>query len=221
MPAEGEDRMIARDLELVRRTGGPLHVAHVSTAGGVELVRRAKAEGLPVTCEAAPHHFLLTDEEVARQGTAAKMSPPLRTAADVRAVMAGVVDGTVDAIATDHAPHAEAEKARPLDQAPFGIVGLETAVGLTLTYLVQPGHLSLEAAIARWSWAPARIFRLPGGHLGHGAPGDVTVLDLEQEWTVDPSRFHSLSRNTPFAGYRLRGRAAATVVGGRVVYAEA
>ena len=220
MPAAGEDEMIARDIELVRQTGGPLHVAHVSTAGGVDLVRRARAEGLPVTCEAMPHNFILTDAEVAHQGTAAKMSPPLRTAADVEAIRAGLKDGSIDVIATDHAPHTEEEKALPFEEAPCGIIGLETGIGLTLTYLVEPGIVELSTAVEKWTQAPARIFRLPGGRLRPGDPGDVTLIDLGKEWIVDPTQFRTKGRNTPFNGYRLKGKAVATVVGGEVVYSE-
>ncbi|MBI2505401.1 MAG: dihydroorotase, partial [Candidatus Latescibacteria bacterium] len=220
MPAAGEEALIARDLELVRQTGGPLHIAHISTAGTVELVRQAKAEGLPVTCEVLTHHFALTDEEVARQGTQAKMSPPLRSGADVQAMLRGLAEGVIDTIATDHAPHSAEEKKRPLEQAPFGIVGLETAVGLTLTHLVHTGVLDLFQAIEKWTWAPSRILRLPGGHLSPGGLGDVTIIDPNKEWTVDASQFRSKSRNTPFNGYKLKGKAVATVVGGKVVYSE-
>jgi len=220
MPAAGEEEMIARDIQLVRQTGGPLHIAHVSTGGAVDLARQAKAEGLPVTCEVLPHHFVLTDAEVAGQGAAAKMSPPLRSARDVEALRAGLEDGAIDVIASDHAPHAEAEKQLPLVQAPFGIVGLETAIGLTLTYLVEPGVLDLPAAVEKWTWAPARALRLPGGRLSPGDPGDITIIDAEKEWTVDPAAFRSKSRNTPFAGYRLKGKAVATIVGGVVVFCE-
>ncbi len=220
MPAAGEEQMIARDIELVRRSGGPLHIAHISTEGAIELVRLARAEGLPVTCEVLPHHFLLTDEEVEQQGTLAKMSPPLRAARDVQAALRGLADGTIDTIATDHAPHTEEEKRLPLEKAPFGIVGLETAVGLTLMHLVATGVLELSQAVEKWTWAPARILRLPGGHLCPGAPGDVTILDLEKEWVVDARQFRSKSRNTPFAGWRLRGKAVATIVGGKIVYSE-
>lgn len=219
MPAAGEEDMVARDIELVRQTGGPLHIAHISTAGTAQLVRRAKADGLPVTCEVLPHHFALTDREVKRQGTAAKMSPPLREAADVEAMRAGLADGTIEVIATDHAPHTAAEKAQPLTRAPMGIVGLETAIGLTLTYLVDR-VLPLPEAIACWTCHPARILRLPGGALTPGMPGDLTLLDLTREWEVVPERFRSKSRNTPFAGYRLKGKAVATIVGGQIVYSE-
>ncbi len=217
---EAEEGMIARDLELVRLTGGHLHVAHVSTAQGVALIRRAREAGLPVTCEATPHHLTLTQEALTRHGSNAKMNPPLRTSRDVEALCQGLRDGSIDVIATDHAPHTEAEKALPLDQAPCGIVGLETAVGLTLTHLVHAGALDLKTAVDRWSRQPARIFGLPGGRLNPGSPGDVTVLDLEREWTVDPERFRSKGRNTPFGGWPLRGKAVATIVGGCIVFQD-
>lgn len=219
MPAAGEEEMVARDIELVRQTGGPLHIAHISTAGTAQLVRRAKADGLPVTCEVLPHHFVLTDREVERQGTAAKMSPPLREAADVEAMLTGLADGTIEVIATDHAPHTAEEKIQSLTQAPMGIVGLETAVGLTLTYLVDR-VLPLHEAIACWTCHPARILRLPGGVLTPGMLGDLTLLDLTREWEVVPEHFRSKSRNTPFAGYHLKGKAVATIVGGQIVYSE-
>ena len=220
MPAAAEEGMISRDVRLVRDTGGPLHVAHISTAGSVELVREAKSEGLPVTCEVLPHHFVLTDEEVARQGTAAKMSPPLRTRADVQAMVKGLADGTIDLISTDHAPHAAAEKQLPLEQAPFGIVGLETAVGLTLTYLVKEGALDLVSAIDKWTWSAARALRLPGGKLDPGDLGDLTILDPDESWQVDATSFRSKSRNTPFDRLRLAGRAVASVVGGELVFSR-
>lgn len=218
MPSAGEEEMIARDIRLVERCGGHLHVAHISTSGSVSLVRAARRKGLAVTCEVLPHHFILTDEAVAEQGPAAKMSPPLRAKTDVEAMLAGLADGTIDTIATDHAPHTAAEKRLPLTAAPFGIVGLETAVGLTFTYLVEAGILGPAQAVAKWTAEPARILRLPGGRLDIGAPGDVTIIDPAGRWTVRPDRFRSKSRNTPFAGFRLTGKAVATIVGGRVVY---
>ena len=218
MPSAAEEEMVRRDIDLVRQTRGLLHIAHISTAGTVELVRAAKAEGLPVTCEALPHHFVLTDEEVARQGPLAKMAPPLRSAADVAAVRAGLADGTIDTIATDHAPHTVEEKTCPLPDAAFGIVGLETAIGLSITALVETGLLEMPSLVERWSAAPARILGLPGGRLAEGDPGDVTVIDPRRRWTVDPGAFRSRSRNTPFAGVELVGCAVATVVGGRLVY---
>jgi dihydroorotase len=220
MPAAGEEEMIARDIELVRQTGGPLHIAHISTAAAVDLVRRAKKDNLPVSCEVLPHHFVLTDEAVERQGSAAKMSPPLRSATDVEAMRVALADGTIEVISTDHAPHSAVEKQLPLEQAPFGIVGLETAIGLTLTYLVEPGVIDLRAAIEKWTWLPARILRLPGGRLSPGDLGDLTLIDPEREWTVATARLRSKSKNTPFDGYRLKGKAVVTVVGGQVVYSE-
>jgi dihydroorotase len=220
MPAGGEEDMIARDVQLSARTGGPLHVAHLSTAGGLELVRQARAGGAPVTCEVMTHHLVLTDEAVATHGTQAKMSPPLRTAADTAALTVGLADGSIQAIATDHAPHAADEKALPMDRAPFGIVGLETAIGLSFTYLVHTGAVPLATVVAAWTWGPARAFGLPGGRLAVGDPGDVTLVDPQRDWTVRPEEFRSRSRNTPFAGYQLKGRAAATVVGGKLVYRD-
>ena len=220
MPAAGEEEMIARDIELVRETGGPLHIAHISTAGSVDLVRQAKRDGLPVTCEVLPHHFILTDAEVERQGTAAKMSPPLRGDRDVAAMRAGLADGTIDLIATDHAPHAAEEKQEPMESAPFGIVGLETAIGLTLTHLVETGVLDLPRAIEKWTAKPAEVLGLPGGKLSPGALGDLTIIDPGRVWTVDASSFASRSANTPFDRCQLRGRAVATVVGGTAVYSE-
>jgi len=216
MPNAGEDEMIARDMDLVRETGGRLHLPHISTAGAVALVAQAKADGLPVTCEVLPHHLILTDAEVVALGSAAKMSPPLRATSDVQALLAGLADGTVDTIASDHAPHTVGEKSRSLQEAPFGIVGLETAVGLSLTYLVAPGVLTLTQLIAAWSWKPAQVFGLAGGHLGVGAPGDATIIDPSLAWTVDSSSFSSRSSNTPFDGYELCGRSVATIVGGRI-----
>ena len=218
MPSAAEEEMVRRDIDLVRQTRGLLHIAHISTAGTVERVRAAKAEGLPVTCEALPHHFVLTDEEVARQGPLAKMAPPLRSAEDVAAIRAGLADGTIDTIGSDHAPHTAEEKSRPLSEAAFGIVGLETAIGLSITALVETGLLDMPSLVERWSAAPARILGLPGGRLAEGDPGDVTVIDPRRRWTVDPAASRSRSRNTPFAGVELVGCAAATVVGGRVVF---
>jgi dihydroorotase len=220
MPPAAEDDMIARDIELVRETGGALHIAHISTAGTLELVRAAKADKLPVTCEVLPHHFLLTHEEVERQGSAAKMAPPLRSNADVEAMKVGLADGTIDTIATDHAPHTSQEKAQPLKTAPFGIVGLETAIGLSMTALVHVGRLDLPMLVEKWTSAPARILGLAGGRLSPGDVADVTILDPERQWTVDPDQFLSKSKNTPFTGFELTGRAVATIVGGRLVYED-
>ena len=220
MPAAGEEEMIARDIDLVRQTGGLLHIAHISTAGAVELVRRAKEDGLPVTCEVLTHHFALTDEEVASRGTNAKMSPPLRGAVDVAAMIRGLADNTIDTIATDHAPHTATEKRLPFEEAPMGIVGLETAVGLTLTHLVHTGALTLTHAIDKWTRMPADILRLPGGRLSSGCLGDVTIIDPDLPWTVDAGSFRSKSQNTPFDGCQMKGKAVVTIVGGRIVYDE-
>lgn len=217
-PNASEDIHVLRDLVLAELTGGHIHLQHVSTRGAVEAIRRAKEAGVRVTAEATPHHLILTDEAVDGYRTDAKMNPPLRTAADVAAVREGLRDGTLDVIATDHAPHHYDEKEQAFDDAPFGIVGLETAVGLVLTHVLREGVLDLPTLVERMSCAPARAFHLPGGTLREGAPADVTVLDLEEEWVVDPSEFLSLSRNTPFAGWRLKGRARMTVVGGQVVF---
>lgn len=219
MPAAAEDLMTARDVRLAEATGGRLHVMHVSTAGSVEAVRAAKQRGVRVTCEVTPHHFTLTDECLRSLDPNYKMNPPLRSEADVRACLAGLADGTIDAIATDHAPHAQEKKGRGLAQAPFGVVGLETALGLVVTRLIEPGHLDWPAALAKMTVHPARILDIPKGTLAVGADADVTVIDPHWRWTVDPAAFHSKSTNTPFAGWELKGRAVAVIVGGRVKYA--
>ena len=217
IPAAAEEVMVARDLALAELTGAHLHLAHLSTAGSVRLVREAKCRGVRVTAEACPHHFTLTEEAVRGYNTQAKMNPPLRTWQDVEAVREGLRDGTIDVIATDHAPHAVQEKQLEFAMAPFGIVGLETALPLTLG-LVEEGVLSLEAAIAKLTVEPAKVFRLNKGTLAAGAEADVIVVDLNQGWKVDPERLRSHSRNTPFAGWKMKGRVVTTVVGGRVVY---
>ena len=217
VPAAAEDVMVARNLALAELTGGRLHLAHLSTAGSVRMVREAKARGVKITSEACPHHFLLTVEAVREFNTNAKMNPPLRSRKDVDAIKAGLKDGTIDAIATDHAPHADFEKQREFDYAPFGIVGLETAWGLALT-LVDEGTLSVEQVVALLTVQPARAFGLPKGTLAVGADADVTIVDPEAQWVVEPERFRSKGRNTPFAGWKLKGRVVTTIVSGRVVY---
>ncbi|MDZ4853534.1 MAG: dihydroorotase [Nitrospirota bacterium] len=217
IPPEAESRIVERDLILAKDTGCHVHIAHISTAQAVQAVRRAKAEGVRVTAEACPHHFLLTDEAVQEWGALAKMNPPLRRPDDVQAVRDGLCDGTIDAIATDHAPHAEYEKQWGMDRAPFGIVGLETALGLTLR-LVEEGVLSMESAIEKLTSAPARLFGLSKGTLAVGADADVVMIDHHREWTVDPKQFLSKGRNTPFAGWRLRGQVVRTFIGGTSVY---
>ena len=222
IPNEAEDVMIARDLMLAERTGGRLHVQHVSTRRGVELIREAKARGVRVTAEGTPHHFTLTDAAVEAYRTDAKMNPPLRSEADRDAVRHGVGDGTLDVIATDHAPHHYDEKEQAFEDAPNGIIGLETALGLAYTELVATGLLDLAELIDRMSCAPARAMGLDGekklGSLREGWAADLTLIDPLAEWTVDPATFLSLSRNTPFGGRRLRCRAVRTIVGGRTVW---
>ena len=217
-PNASEDIHIARDLLVAELTGGHIHLQHVSTRLGVDLIRRAKARGVRVTAEATPHHLLLTDDAVDGYRTQAKMNPPLRTEADREAVERGFLDGTLDTLATDHAPHHYDEKEQAFDDAPFGIVGLETALGLMLTRFVEGGKMDLPTLVERMSLQPARAFRLPGGTLKEGSPADVTLVDPSLEWTVDPKEFRSRARNTPFEGEVLRGRAILTVVDGRVIH---
>jgi dihydroorotase len=218
IPPEAESDAVARDLEALARTGGRLHVCHVSTARSVERIRRAKADGLPVTAEATPHHLILTVEAVAASGADAKMNPPLASAADRESVRAALADGTIDCVATDHAPHTDAEKRRVLEDAPFGVVGLETAFALLYTDLVLNGSLPLNTLVRRLSADPARAREaiVIGAH--YDPPADLAAFDTESEWIVEPDRFRSRGRNTPFAGWRLRGRPVYTIAGGRVAY---
>jgi len=216
MPAAAEEVMIGRDIALAEVTGGRLHVMHVSTAGGVALVRAAKARGARVTAEACPHHFTLTDECLRGFDSNFKMSPPLRTADDVEAIMAGLADGTLDCIATDHAPHAREKKMLELDRAPMGILGLETAVGLSVTRLVNTGRIGWPRLIEAMSTLPARILGVNRGTLRPGAIADITLIDPNLVWQVDVRKFCSKSVNSPFHGWTLTGRAVATIVAGRV-----
>lgn len=218
IPAAAEEIMVARDLLLAELTGGHVHLCHMSTRGSVELIRRAKERGVRVTAEACPHHFTLTHDACVGYDTNAKMNPPLREDADRAAIRAALKDGTIDAIVTDHAPHHYDAKEREFDDAPNGIIGLETSLGLAITELVRTGLLTLSDLVARMSAVPARIFGLPGGTLAPGTPADVVVFDPDVEWIVRPEEFHSRSRNTPFAGRRLFGRATTTVVRGQVVF---
>ncbi len=213
-PGAAEDVMVARDIILAELTGAHLHVAHISTASAVRMVREARARGVRVTAEVTPHHLVLTDEAVRSYDPNCKMAPPLRTKRDVEACLEGLIDGTIDCVATDHAPHATSEKEGEFAEAANGIVGLETAVPLLLDRLVRPGVVDLPTLVARLSTGPARLLNLPGGSLAPGAVADVTILDLEQAWTVDPAAFCSRSRNTPFAGFTGHGRPWMTVVGG-------
>jgi len=217
IPAAAEEIMVARNLALAELTGAHLHLAHLSTAGSVRMVREAKTRGIRVTAEACPHHFSLTEEAVRGYDTHAKMNPPLRTWQDVQAIKEGLRDGTIDVIATDHAPHATQEKQQEFAAAPNGVVGLETALPLTLA-LVEEGLLSLEKAVAKLTTEPARAFGLDKGTLTPGSDADVVVVDMRESWEVDPARFRSKSRNTPFAGWKVKGRVIVTLVDGRVVY---
>jgi len=202
-----EYEIIKRDIGLTKEIeGAHYHVQHISTKEGVELVRNAKKEGIKVTAEACPHHFILTDEAILEYGTNAKMNPPLRTQADVDEIIRGLKDGTIDAICTDHAPHTLEEKSLPLDKAPFGVVGLETAFGLVNTYLVGKGILSIEEMIQKMSVNPRRILGLSDIQIKEGEKANLTILDLEQEWTVDSAKFHSKSKNTPYNGWKLKGK---------------
>jgi dihydroorotase len=219
IPGASEDVCVARDLIVAESVGARLHVCHVSTARSIELVRLGKHRGIRVTCEATPHHFTLTDQAVLEHGTNAKVNPPLRSARDVEAIVAGLMDGTVDAIASDHAPHAPELKAKPLGtDSPFGLIGLETALGLALTQLVHTGKISMWHLISLMSANPARIVNQPYGRLSVGGPADITVFDPQLEWTYLAAEGRSKSRNSPFDGWKLKGAVVATVVGGRVVY---
>ena len=219
-PNVAESVMVRRDVELAALTGGRVHLAHLSCAESLEALRDAKRRGLAVTGETCPHYWTLTDEAVGEYDTNAKMSPPLRSAADREAIVAATADGTLDCLATDHAPHTADEKRAPFDQAPNGIVGLETALALTITFLVRPGHLTLQRALELWTDEPRRIFGLAPVRLEPGDPADLVLIDPDAEWIVDPERFHSKGRNTPFVGWRLHGRALATVCGGRLTHVD-
>jgi dihydroorotase len=217
-PNAGEDLCVQRDILLAEDTGGHFHVAHMSTGRSADFVRLAKDRGVRVTSEVTPHHLLLTDAAVGEYDTDAKMNPPLRVEADRVALIAALADGTIDVIATDHAPHHADEKRVEFSQAPFGIVGLETAISLCLDRLVHSGSLTLRRMIELYTTGPADVMRLDKGRLGVGMVADVTVLDLEREITVDPSSFVSKARNTPFSGWKLRGAPRMTIVGGQIVF---
>jgi dihydroorotase len=218
MPAAAEEVMVFREIALAELTGARVHILHVSTAGSVELIRRGKQRGAPVTGEACPHHFTLTDKCLRTFDSNFKMAPPLRTEADVQALLEGLRDGTLDVIATDHAPHAPEKKMRELDQAPNGIIGLETLVPVCVKALIEPGVLTWPQLIAKLTVNPAKVLGIDRGTLKAGAVADVTVLDSNAEWTIDPNQFRSKSRNCPFAGWKVRGRAHTVLVGGVVKY---
>ncbi|UCG39488.1 MAG: dihydroorotase [bacterium] len=220
IPTSAAVSEMARNIALLREFGGRIHIAHVSTRSAVDLIRNARAEGLDVTAETCPHYFTLDQEAVIGYDTSAKVKPPLRTADDVQGVIEGLADGTIEVIATDHAPHHADEKDVEFDLAAFGISGLETALALTLG-LVEKGRLSLMDAFTKWTVNPARIAGLPGGRLEAGQPADVIVVDADREWTVDPAAFLSKGRNTPFRGMKVRGQVVNTFVGGNMVFDRA
>jgi len=219
IPAEAEETMVARDILLARLTGARVHLAHLSTKGSMELLKWGKAQGIRITGETAPHYLCLTDEEIKRFDANFKMNPPLRGEEDRAAAIEALASGVVDAVATDHAPHATDEKLVEFEAAPNGVIGLETSLGVTLK-LYHEGKITLPRLVEAMSTGPARAIGLEGGHLAPGAPADMVLVDINEKWTVDPSRFHSKARNCPFAGMELKGRAVKTIAAGRLVYDE-
>ena len=219
-PAVAEELQIMRDVMLAEDTGAHVHICHISTAKGVDIVRQAKARGVRVTCETCPQYFTLTEEEVLRQGTAARVNPPLRTQADVDGILAGLADGAIDAIVTDHAPHTAEEKAKPLPDAPSGMVGLETSLALALTGLYHSGVLPLSRVLALMTSSPAALLGLDKGTLAPGRDADLVLFDLDEAWTVDQNQFASKGRNTPFHGRNVRGKVKYTISRGNIIYQE-
>ncbi|MCD8086908.1 MAG: dihydroorotase [Clostridiales bacterium] len=217
-PAIAEEIMVMRDAMLAEETGQPVHICHVSTARTVSIIRSYKHKGVQITCETCPQYFTLTEDEVLARSTMARVNPPLRTRKDVEGILAGLQDGTIDCIVTDHAPHSAEEKARPLEEAPSGMVGLETSLALALTELYHTGRMSLPEVLAKMTVNPAAVLRIRKGTLGIGADADLTIFDPNEKWEIDPSRFRSKARNTPFAGRQVRGRVKYTIVNGRVIY---
>ncbi len=219
-PAIAEELMVMRDVMLAEETGASVHICHVSTAKSVDIIRKAKRQKIPVTCETCPHYFLLTEEEVMSQGPLARVNPPLRTKKDVRAIQNGIKDGTIDAIATDHAPHTLEEKSRPLSQAPSGLVGLETALPLSLTALYHTGKVYLPQLFHALSTAPAKILGTGGGQLAVGKMADVVIFNPVQEWSINPDLFVSKGKNSPFRDFVVKGRVKYTIVGGTIIFEE-
>lgn len=219
-PAVAEELQIMRDVMLAEDTGAHVHICHISTAKGVDIVRQAKARGVRVTCETCPQYFTLTEKEVLRQGTMARVNPPLRTQADVDGILAGLADGAIDAIVTDHAPHTAEEKAKPLPDAPSGMVGLETSLALALTGLYHSGALPLSRVLALMTASPAALLGLDKGTLAQGADADLVLFDLDEAWTVDKNQFASKGRNTPFHGRNVRGKVKYTISRGNIIYQE-
>ena len=218
IPSIAEEVVVARDIALAGFIQARMHIAHVSTEGSVELIRQAKKRGVKITCEATPHHFTLTDETIRTFDTNAKVNPPLRTKRDVEAIRRGLKDGTIDCIATDHAPHSIEEKEVEFDFAPPGLVGLETALGLVITELINKRILSWSQAIAKLTFNPARVLNLGGGRIKRNSPGDITIIDPKTSWVVDPSKFQSKSNNSPFGGRKLQGKVCCTIVDGKVMF---
>jgi len=219
-PAIAEELMVMRDAMLAEETGVPVHICHVSTARSVKIIRLYKRKGVSITCETCPQYFTLTEDEILTQGSLARVNPPLRTQFDIEAIIAGLKDGTIDAIATDHAPHSAQEKARTLTEAPSGMVGLETSLGVTLTELYHTGKMDLSAILRKMTINPACILRIPKGRLALGSDADLVLFDPNEVWTVEPEKFVSKGRNTPFAGRQLKGKVKYTIVGGKIVYQE-
>ena len=219
-PAITEELMVMRDAMLAEETGAHVHICHVSTAKSVDIIRRMKKRGVRLTCETCPQYFTLTEDEVLTQGAMARVNPPLRTRNDVAGIVAGLRDGTIDVIATDHAPHSAEEKARSLTRAPSGMIGLETSLAIALTQLYHTRRMDLPAIIKRMSTTPADILRLPRGRMSLGAQADLVLFDPDEEWTVDPEQFASKARNTPFAGWKVKGKVKYTIVKGQVIYQE-
>ncbi len=219
-PAIAEELVVMRDAMLAEETRGAVHICHISTAKAVDIVRRMKKKKVAVTCETCPQYFTLTEDEILVQGSQARVNPPLRTEKDVRGIIAGLRDGTIDAIATDHAPHSAEEKARGLTRAPSGMVGLETSLAVTLTQLYHTGKMELPEIIRRMTVNPAGILQISKGRLSLGCDADITVFDPDEEWTVDPEQFASKGRNTPFAGRKVKGKVKYTIAGGRIIYRD-
>ena len=219
-PSIAEELMVMRDAMLAEETGAPVHICHVSTAGSVDIIRKMKKRGAPITCETCPQYFSLTEDEVLTQGSAARVAPPLRTQRDIDAVIGGLLDGTIDVIASDHSPHTPEEKARPLTRAPSGMVGLETLLAASLTRLYHTGKVELPAIIRKMTANPADILHVNKGRMSVGTDADLVIFDLDQEWVVDPAQFASKGRSTPFAGKTMRGRVRYTIAGGQIVYQE-
>ena len=219
-PAIAEEIMVMRDAMLAEETGAHVHICHVSTAKSVDIIRRMKKRGAPITCETCPQYFTLTEDEVLTQGSLARVNPPLRTAKDVKGILAGLKDGTIDVIATDHAPHSAEEKARSLTRAPSGMIGLETPLAITLTALYHTKKMELPDIIRRMTTNPADILHLPKGRMSLGVDADLTIFDPDEEWVIDPEQFASKARNTPFAGRKVKGRVKYTIVNGRVIYQD-